>query len=309
MTQVHLRATASHLAFRAMSTDVTVTIIGGDSALVRWAHARIAQLESRWSRFLPDSEISRLNGALGAPLVVSDDTVAAVRAACSAWLVTDGCFDPTVHDSLLRLGYDDTIEVVRERGGGTAPTLVPAPGCSGISFDESTGVVQLPIGVHLDLGGIGKGLAADLTVAGLIDLGAEGALVSVGGDIRVAGTPPNGEAWIIEIEDPRTEQPIASVALVDGGVATSTTLRRRWRLGQRPHHHLIAPATGASTTTDVVGVTVVADTAAWADALSKVPFVDPALTRCFERTSCLVMHADGSSTALGTSTALAGFAG
>ena len=299
MTGLQVRTTASHLAFRAMSTDVTVTIVGGDPALVRWAQARVEQLESRWSRFRPDSEISRLNDAAGTPLVVSDDTVTAVRAACSAWSITDGCFDPTVHDSLLRLGYDDTIEVVRERGGGTAPSLLPAPGCLGISFDETTGVVQLPIGVRLDLGGIGKGLAADRTVTELLEHGADGALVSVGGDVRVAGTPPNGDAWIIEIEDPRNDRPIASVALVDGGVATSTTLRRRWRLGQRPHHHLVAPTSGASTTTDVVGATVVADTAAWADALSKVPFVDPSYTRCFERASCLVMHADGAATTIG----------
>jgi thiamine biosynthesis lipoprotein len=89
------------------------------------------------------------------------------------------------------------------------------------------------------------------------------------------------------------------VSLISGGVATSTTLRRRWRSGQRPHHHLLVPATGASTTTDVVGATVVADTAAWADALSKVPFVDPTQRECFQHASCLVMYADGTSSTVG----------
>ncbi len=289
----------AHLAFRAMSTDVTVTVVGADADALGWARERVGQLERRWSRFLADSDISRLNRAEGTPLEVHADTVTAVRAACAAWLVTDGCFDPTVHDSLLRLGYDDTIDIVRERGGGTPASSLPAPGCEGIEFDETRNVVRLPAHVRLDLGGIGKGLAADLTVAGLLDHGAEGALVSVGGDVRVAGTPPNADVWTIEVEDPRTDQPITSVSLLSGGVATSTTLRRRWRSGQRPHHHLLAPATGASTTNDVVGVTVVADTAAWADALSKVPFVDPAHRECFQYASCLVMHADGTTSTVG----------
>ena len=298
MSPLRLGYRSVHLGFRAMSTDVTVTVVGSDNDALEWARDRVAQLERRWSRFLADSDISRLNRAEGVALEVHPDTVAAVRAACAAWLVTDGCFDPTVHDSLLRLGYDDTIDVVRERGGAPTSSL-PAPGCEGIEFNETYNVVRLPAHVRLDLGGIGKGLAADLTVVGLLERGANGALVSVGGDLRVAGTPPDGDAWIIEIEDPRTDRPIASVSLLSGGVATSTTLRRRWRSGQRPHHHLLTPSTGASTTSDVVGVTVIADTAAWADALSKVPFVDPTHRGCFLDASCLVMRADGTSSTIG----------
>jgi thiamine biosynthesis lipoprotein len=260
---------------------------------------RIAELEQRWSRFLPDSDISRLNRAEGAPLEVSPDTVAAVRAACAAWVVTGGKYDPTVHDSLLRLGYDDTIDVVRQRGGGSPAIPLPSPGCEGVELDENAGVVRLPAGVRLDLGGIGKGLAADLVVAGLLARGAAGALVSVGGDLRVAGTAPDGVAWHIDVEDPRTDQRLTSIDLLDGAVATSTTLRRRWRTGQRPHHHLLAPATGESTGAGVVGVTVVADTAAWADALSKVPFVDPGHGGCFSRAAALVMHDDGTERTIG----------
>ncbi len=300
MSPLHLAHCPVHLAFRAMSTDVTVTVVGAGDDALDWARDRIGQLEQRWSRFLAHSDISSLNRAEGAPLEVHPDTVAAVRAACAAWLVTGGRFDPTVHDSLLRLGYDDTFDVVRERGGGMPTSTLPAPGCAGIEFNETHNMVRLPAHVRLDLGGIGKGLAADLTVVGLLERGAEGALVSVGGDLRVAGTPPNGDAWIIEIEDPRNDQPIASISMLSGGVATSTTLRRRWRSGQRPHHHLVAPATGASTTTEVVGATVVAGTAAWADALSKVPFVDPLQSDCFEHASCLVMYADGTTTTMGT---------
>lgn len=315
-------ARTAFLGFRAMSTDVAVTVVGGDDHHLAWAHHRITELEQRWSRFLADSEISRLNAAEGTPLEVSPDTVEAVAAACAAWVVTHGAFDPTVHDSLLRLGYDDTIDAVRGREGAPARPPLPAPGCAGIVFDRVQHVVRLPEGVRLDLGGIGKGLAADLTVAGLLARGAGGALVSIGGDLRVAGTPPDGRAWVIDVEDPRTDGPIATVELLDGGVATSTTLRRRWRAGHRVHHHLVRPGTGASTGTStgagdlepqVVGVAVVADTAAWADALSKVPFVDATrgrsgapgdpvvhpMSTAFRHAGALVMLADGSNRTLG----------
>ena len=293
---------ASNMGFRAMSTDVTVTMVGGDPSLLEWVRTRIDLLERRWSRFLPDSEISRLNRADGSPLAVSDDTVNAVRAACAAWVFTRGCFDPTVHDSLLRLGYDETIDAVRTREISAAEVVeLPAPGCAGIVYDEGKGrgVVMFPRGVRLDLGGIGKGLAADIAAVGLVERGAAGALVNIGGDVRVVGSSPRGGAWVIEIEDPRTEHRLTAVEVCDGGVATSTTLRRRWRAGLSGRHHLVAPATGTSTSTSVVGVSVVAGTAAWADALSKVPFVDPARQDCFGPASAIVMYDDGSSSSIG----------
>jgi thiamine biosynthesis lipoprotein len=294
---------ATHLCFRAMSTDVGITVVGGDPALSDWAHHRVAELEQRWSRFRAESEISKLNHADGMPVEVSPETVGAVRAACAAWAFTDGCFDPTVHDSLVRLGYDDSIDEVRHRGDGAAGSNaapappVPAPGCTGIVFDESASVVQLPVGVRLDLGGIGKGLAADDVATGLIARGAAGAMVNIGGDLRVIGSPSASATWRVELEDPRTERVFAAVELLDGGVATSTTLRRRWRMAGVTRHHLVDPGRGVCTDAAdnaVVGVSVVAGTAAWADALSKVPFVDPqCAVDTFGAASALVIHADG----------------
>jgi FAD:protein FMN transferase len=302
-TSLDTRA-ATHMCFRAMSTDVGVTIVGGDTGLPDWARRRVDHLEQLWSRFRDDSDITRLNRADGDPVHVSPETVDAVRAACAAWAFTAGCFDPTVHDSLLRLGYDDSIDNVRQRGLTAAQVPLPAPGCNGIVFDEATSVVQLPAGVRLDLGGIGKGLAADDVATGLLARGATGALVNIGGDLRVVGTPSASAAWRIEIEDPRTERICAVVELLDGGVATSTTLRRRWRLGATSVHHLIDPRHGGNAPASaaaVIGVSVVAGTAGWADALSKVPFVDarfadaaePGADCVFDLASALVIRDDG----------------
>ncbi len=228
------RRTTANLGFRAMNTDVVVTVVDGDDALVDWARERALELEQRWSRFVPGSELCRINDAGGQPVEVSADTVTAVRAACAAWVFTEGAFDPTVHDSLVRLGYDDTIERVAAREPSDDRVVeVPAPGCTGIVYDDRTGVVLVPAGVRLDLGGIAKGLAADLVATGLVERGAAGAMVDIGGDIRVTGVAPTSAAWTIEIEDPRCDQVFASVQVHDGGIATSSTLRRRWRTGQR----------------------------------------------------------------------------
>lgn len=303
----HCPTTTAHLCCRAMSTtaDLTVVVPAGEpgDALLNWAAARLEQLEQRWSRFRPDSEISRLNAAAGAALPVSLDTLLAVHTARAAWSHTEGCFDPTVHDALVHLGYDRTIDELRtgtpaERADALG-TPSPAPGCAGIEVDPYTSSVRLPPGTHLDLGGIGKGLAADLVARGLIERGALGALVNIGGDVRVTGTPPDGTAWHIDVLDPRTEQRFTSLDLRDGGVATSTTLRRHWRSGDHAHHHLVDPATGDSTRSPVVGVTVVAGTTAWADALSKVPFVDPTRTDGFEAVAAFVLYADGSHRTVG----------
>ena len=133
--------------------------------------------------------------------------------------------------------------------------------------------------------------------AGLLARGATGAMVNIGGDVRVTGSPSDSEAWRVEIEDPRTAQICAYVELLDGGVATSTTLRRRWLRGHTTVHHLIDPRTGDNSPSDlspVVGVTVVAGSAGWADALSKVPFVDGGYRAgSLGATSALVIRDDG----------------
>ncbi|MBI5089773.1 MAG: FAD:protein FMN transferase [Actinobacteria bacterium] len=294
------RPGAKLVRFRAMSTDVEVLMVGADDALARWARGRVEALEQRWSRFRPDSEISALNRAGGRPVGVSLETVQAIRAACAAWVFTRGAFDPTVHDSLLRLGYDDSIDVVRGREPARADlSPLPAPGCAGIVLDETELLVQLPPDVRLDLGGIGKGLAADDVATGLVARGALGAFVNIGGDVRVTGSPATSPSWHVQLEDPLTAQTAAVVELTDGGVATSTTLRRRWRSAAgSERHHLLDPQRGASTPevgAAIVGASVVAGTAGWADALSKVPFVLGRVpAELFEAASTLVVRSDGS---------------
>lgn len=131
-----------------------------------------------------------------------------------------------------------------------------------------------------DPGGIGKGLAADLVTAELLAAGAAGACVNLGGDLRVAGRAPGAPAepgapgWGVGVENPFGRQLAAVLSLHDGGVATSSRLRRRWTgPGQAPSHHLIDPRTGLPAASGLASVTVVAASAWQAEWLTKAAFL------------------------------------
>lgn len=260
-----------------MGTVAHVVVVGGDEArLIDGARRRLDDLERRWSRFLPGSEVSRLNRRPGRPVVVSPDTFTLVARSVDAWHATGGRFDPTVLPAMLAAGYDRDFAAVAVAAGPFGVPQ-PSPGCGGIRLDPAVQAVWLPAGVGFDPGGIGKGLAADLVSREMVDAGAAGALVNVGGDLRVRGTPPAGDEWTVAVEDPADgAHELARFALASGAVATSSRLQRRWRAGDVDLHHLIDPTTGSAAQTDVATVTVVAADAWWAEALATALCVSPA---------------------------------
>jgi thiamine biosynthesis lipoprotein len=146
-----------------------------------------------------------------------------------------------------------------------------------LSIDHRRNVVCAPKGMCLDAGGIGKGLAADIVAAALIDAGARGSSVSIGGDVAVRGAAPQPGGWLIGVADPHhLDDEAGQLMLVEGGIATSGTLRRRWHDAEGGAvHHLLDPATGRSVhhAREIVAVTVVAGTAAWAEVWTKAVMV------------------------------------
>ena len=264
------------IRFRAMGTQCHVLVAGaGDVAdeLCHLARMRVELLEQSWSRFRPDSELNRLNASDGrGPQTVSPDLLRLGRAMKDAWLGTAGLFDPTVLASMRALGYDADFETVAARSATALDDVILAasPGMSAVTIDESTSTISLPTGVGLDPGAIGKGLAADIIAEELFGAGAGGVLVNLGGDISLAGEPAAGDPWSISIEDERrpADHPerVLQILTVEGGragVATSTTLKRRWAQGRR--HHVIDPRTGSMISSDLVQVTVAAPTACMAE--------------------------------------------
>ena len=256
--------------FRAMGSDCHVIVTGEladgrDPVVV--ARQRIAELESRWSRFIPTSEVCELTRRAGHWVDVSGDTELLVRRSIEAWRLTGASYDPTVLGDVLRAGYDRSYSDVV-----AAPAVVASDlflGCADIEVRD--GQVRLPAAVGFDAGGIGKGLAADLVTDELMAAGVTGVCVNLGGDLRVAGESPTGP-WVVGIApgaDGSDSGLMTTVMLATGAVATSTTLRRRWSIDGDERHHLIDPATGLPADTGLVSVSVIAATAWEAEVLAK----------------------------------------
>jgi thiamine biosynthesis lipoprotein len=240
-----------HLQGRAMASDTEIVVVGAPAGALRWAAARIDQLEQRWSRFLPHSDISRLNDAEGATVVVHPDTLCLLSAMTEGVPLSGGIFDPRC-------------VAVEDRAGehAEAVTVTPRPALEDeVIVDLPAGSARLAPGVALDPGAIGKGLAADLVVAELRRMGCAGALVGIGGDLAMSGASPGGGPWSIGVADAwgGTDEPIASVEIEAGGVATSSTLYRRGeQRGTTRTDHVDPRTATAPAGGELVSVTIVA---------------------------------------------------
>jgi FAD:protein FMN transferase len=273
-------ALAPPARFRAMGTDVEVLAVGADDAAMQTLRGlavdALEAREARWSRFRPTSELCRVNDAAGAPVVVSPDTFALIARAVDAWRATDGRYDPTVLSALEAAGYDRDFDAVARDAPDAGGQHAAVPGCDGVQLDTLVSAVRLPPGVALDLGGIGKGYAADGVSGALLDAGVpgvRGVLVNLGGDLRARGDAPEPHGWVVEVDDPLGTGATGVLAFAEGAIATSTRLRRAWTRAGRPQHHLIDPATGEPAASGLASVTVVAGEAWWAEVLAKAAFL------------------------------------
>lgn len=260
-----------------MGTTAHVMVVGGSDRIARSsaqrARERLHELEARWSRFIPSSDVSLLNTARGAPVVVAPETLALVERAVEGWRRTHGRFDPTVLDALVAQGYDRDFAAIDSHSLPDVDAH-PAPGCGGIMVDRIVGAVRLPEGVGFDPGGIGKGFAADLIAAELMSGRADGVCVNVGGDLRVDGEAPGGGGWVVDLEHPLTGRSLSRLRLRTGAVASTWRTKRVWGPPPASRHHLIDPRTGAPAMTGLAGTTVLTGRAWWAEVLAKTAYLE-----------------------------------
>jgi FAD:protein FMN transferase len=212
---------------------------------------QIAAFDLSCSRFRPDSELVALNTHLpGAAVPVSALLLDAIEAGVRAAQITDGLVDPTVGNALEWIGYDRDYQAINADGPPLTYRARPIPGWQAVTVDRSTSTVRLRPGVRLDLGATAKALCADRAAARIAAALDVGVLVSLGGDIALAGPPPPG-GWPVKISDDHTDPldgPGPVVALHSGGLATSSTSVRRWRRGGVEVHHLVDPSTSKPVT-------------------------------------------------------------
>ena len=238
--------------FHAMGTEIELLVDAEHAERsLDAAELEFHRLEALLSRFRDDSELSRLNR--DGSIEPGRDLARVVELALEARDRTSGRFDPTVHNALVAAGYDRSFEQLPAEGD-TAP---PPPAARGVWLRP--GRIELEPGVQIDLGGIGKGYAAE-RAAELLAL-AGPCLVNAGGDIAI-----RGGSWPVGVEH-------ITLQLDSGGLATSGRDRRRWQRGGRELHHLIDPATGEPSETDLLRVTVVAADAVDAEVAAKSLFL------------------------------------
>ncbi|HET9050352.1 MAG TPA: FAD:protein FMN transferase, partial [Candidatus Dormibacteraeota bacterium] len=227
---------------------------GAPPDAVSAAVADVYAFEERLSRFLPGSELSRLNARAGERVAVSPLLATLLEAAVEAHALTGGLVNIAILPQLLAAGYDASIEVVRrrERPAPAAEPLRPRPLPDALELGD--GWARLRPGCALDLGGVAKGWLADRLAERLED-----AVVNLGGDLRARGGGPDGEGWSVELCDG------SRLRARNAGVATSGAGGRRWPGG----HHLVDPRTGAPATSGILAASVVAADALAAEALAK----------------------------------------
>jgi FAD:protein FMN transferase len=203
--------------------------------------AHLRAIDAAASRFRDDSELSLLNAQAGREVRVGPLLGRAIHEAL------DGAVDPTVGNAVRIAGYDADFAAVAPDGPAVRVKIERVPGWRAVRFDGSSRTVIVPRGVELDLGATAKALAADLGAqAALEAAGGGGVLVSLGGDIALAGDPPPG-GWPVQVSED-SAAPISSgeetIAITSGGLATSSTTVRRWIRGGAELHHIIDPETG-----------------------------------------------------------------
>jgi thiamine biosynthesis lipoprotein ApbE len=264
-------ATEAAASWRALGTLVRL-VVTEPHALAearRLLEADLAAVDLACSRFRADSEISALHG--GQSHQVSPLLAEAIAVALRAAELTDGDVDPTVGAAMSAIGYDRDFEQMPRTGPPLAVTVRAIPGWRQVRLQDRT--LTMPAGVQLDLGATAKAWAADRSAERIARQAGCGALVSLGGDIAVAGPAPE-DGWRIRVQDVTgapdepPEGPYALVAIRDGGLATSSTTARRWQRGGDVLHHILDPRTGFPAEPVWRTVSVAAGTCADANAAS-----------------------------------------
>ncbi len=258
-------------AFKAMGTLCQVTYasnsrVAGEAfkqATIKWT----AEFEARYSRFIPESLISRINAAAGQHWVEVDEVTDRLFSFCHELVFfTGGAFDPTVLPLLRLWNWKSTVPVVPSDAAIQCARAL-------VGWDKvqrRPGAIFLPeAGMGLDLGGVGKECAVDCVVDLAQQHGIADVLVDFGQDVRAAGKPRH-----IGLEDPqRPGQCWTGVAIKDMAVATSGDYLRCFQINGRRYGHILDPRTGYPANNGCRAVTVIAPSCTVAGILSTTAFI------------------------------------
>jgi len=257
--------------YYALDTICTQQVTGGDA---RAAADEVGDMLSRITQEMSMNEGSDLyavNSAAPHGADVSEETAGLLQTALALAAETNGAFDPTIGPVSSLWDISGNPRVPSEDELAAAVSLVDY---TGVTVGGTTVTLAQP-GMMIDLGGIGKGYAADLAAQIYEKYGVQTALLSLGGNIYAYGANTDGNGYRIGLRDPygTDNDYFAIVSLKNTSVVTSGVYERCFESGGVTYHHLFDPETGCPVSNGLVAVTVVCESSTTADALSTALFV------------------------------------
>jgi len=240
-------STLYRFTFFAMAAENEVQVHSQDPALAeRAANAAIAEvkrIEAKYSRYLDDSVVSRINAqAGGAPVKVDDETLALLAFADACHRQSEGLFDAT--SGVLRRAWN--FKEPRVPAQAELDAILPLVGWEKVEISNAH-VRHARPGMQLDFGGFGKEYAVDRAALVMSDQGVESALVNLAGDLAILGSQPGAAPWRVGIKHPRRDDKLLATLPVDSGaIATSGDYERFIEVDGVRHCHILDPRTGRS---------------------------------------------------------------
>lgn len=233
-------------SFAALGTQCALHIyhpeFAGAESVARSAIAEVQRIESRWSRYRPDSVLAAINrvAAVGGAVTVDEETAALLDYAFASYEKSGGLFDIT--SGVLRKAWDFNSSQLPQQQH--LDELLPRVGLDKVLWSPPCLTFSMP-GMELDFGGLGKEYAADRVADLCLTAGVAHGTVDLGGDFRVIGSFPSSEPWQIGIRHPRRPDTLTATAeIARGGLATSGDYERRIAAGGKYYSHILNPRTG-----------------------------------------------------------------
>lgn len=252
--------------FRAMASPCEVLVDGAPAAtvaeLTRIAAAEVWRIEAHWSRYRDDNIVHAINTAGGAPVQVDDETARFLDYAQQLHALSDGCFDVT-SGVLRRVWHFDGSDRIPDAGAIAA--VLPLVGWQRVRWQAPW--LQMPAGMEIDFGGIGKEYAVDRALQRLRAATTLPVLVNCGGDLAASGPRRDGSGWRVGVEIPdRKDVPV--LPLARGALASSGDAHRFLLKDGIRYPHVLDPRTGRAVTGGPRTVTVRAASCTEAGVLS-----------------------------------------
>lgn len=271
--------------FKAMGTDIIITasLKTEQQNILAEAEKAVIDFETRFSRFIVGNELSELNNSLHEKQAVSEIMVELLKEVKHYYLETKNIFDPTVIGSLEAIGYDKNFDLISSKSDQPDPEkpdlarikkiFLSRPKITDLKIKGR--MINRPLGLRLDFGGIGKGYIIDFLSHKFFG-SVKNYWISAGGDLIVSGHQDNNFGWDIGVQDPlQPEQDIFCINTKGEklGVATSGIIKRTGKTGDFNWHHIIDPRSGLPVLNDILSVTVISSSATRADVFAKTVLI------------------------------------